>query len=253
MDFKFLSEEFPEYVDAGFNDAFIAELDSTSWAIGSDPVTFEETLSAPGDFAAGYGDRVAVDTVGPTVVTEADAAGTTYDAATGTLTAKTPITPGPHAVYLSVFDAGDSIFDSAVFVDNLRFSTEPPTQCHAQDLFGGAVGVTAGTKKINFQGKNGTLDLLCTLPVGAADPCVGNVVISASVPSGNARSALRAKKSKVAKGSYSIAPQTTGQATLKLTKKGKRLFKEKSKSKGSAKVTNTVNDASESFKVKLKK
>ncbi|WP_442940262.1 hypothetical protein [Nocardioides sp. B-3] len=30
MDFRFLSEEFPEYVGSSFNDAFIAEMDAST-------------------------------------------------------------------------------------------------------------------------------------------------------------------------------------------------------------------------------
>ena len=48
------------------------------------------------------------------------AAGTTYDGATPALTAATPLTPGMHSLYLSIFDQGDHVYDSAVFVDNLR-------------------------------------------------------------------------------------------------------------------------------------
>ena len=49
------------------------------------------------------------------------AAGTTYDGATPILSAATPITPGAHKLYLSIFDQGDHIYDSAVMVDNIRF------------------------------------------------------------------------------------------------------------------------------------
>ncbi len=31
FDFRFLSEEFPIYVGTSFNDAFIAELDNSTW------------------------------------------------------------------------------------------------------------------------------------------------------------------------------------------------------------------------------
>ena len=61
--------------------------------------------------------------VGPVAVSPAESAGTTYDAATGLVTTKTPITPGPHKVFLSILDQGDQIYDSAAFVDNLRFIT----------------------------------------------------------------------------------------------------------------------------------
>lgn len=36
------------------------------------------------------------------------------------LTAVTPPSPGAHSLYLSIFDQGDRIYDSAVIVDNLR-------------------------------------------------------------------------------------------------------------------------------------
>src|SRR4029079_956152 len=47
------------------------------------------------------------------------------------LSASTQITPGPHALYLSIFDQGDQILDSAVFLDNLRigFVPDPAMNC----------------------------------------------------------------------------------------------------------------------------
>jgi pimeloyl-ACP methyl ester carboxylesterase len=62
---------------------------------------------------------------------EINASGTTYDGATVLLQAATQVTSGTHSLYLSIFDQGDHIFDSAVFVDNIRFETvtEPSTQC----------------------------------------------------------------------------------------------------------------------------
>ena len=97
LDYKFFSEEFPEFVDKGFNDGFVAELDATSWQ------TSNQKINAPADFAGGYGDQVSVDTVGPTVVAAANSAGTTYDAATSLITTKTPITAGsPHRLPVGV-------------------------------------------------------------------------------------------------------------------------------------------------------
>ena len=256
LDFKFFSEEFPEFVNSGFNDGFIAELDTTDWSITSDPVTGAQKINAPNDFAAGYGDQVSVDTVGPTLVSEANSVGTTYDAGTQLITTKVPVTPGAHAVYLSVFDAGDAIYDSAAFIDNIQFNAEPPSTCKAADIFGGALGVVPTEKKIDFNGKVGEYDLSCQLPVGASDPCIGKISITAK-RSGNA--GKRAKKAKVAKGTYSVPPPTTvdevsvGQAQVKLTKKGKKLFKAQNKAKAKAKLTNTVNGVTQSFKVKIKK
>ena len=116
--FRFLTEEFPEFVSKEFNDAFIAEIDQTTWDTNA---TGNPTIDAPRNFATGAnGRRISVNGVGATTVTAANAKGTTYDGATRVLRARTPITPGRHRLYLSIFDQGDRQFDSAVFVDNIR-------------------------------------------------------------------------------------------------------------------------------------
>ncbi len=115
--FKFLTEEYPEFVGEIFNDGFIAELDDTTWntnTIGSPIIT------APGNFAVdSMGNRISVNGVGSASVTAGQAKGTTYDGATRVLRASTRITPGKHRLYLSVFDQGDRQYDSAAFVDRL--------------------------------------------------------------------------------------------------------------------------------------
>ena len=62
-------------------------------------------------------------------MTEANAAGTTYDGATPLLSASTPVTTGAHSVYFSIFDQGDRISDSAVFLDRLRLSSVAAGSC----------------------------------------------------------------------------------------------------------------------------
>ena len=118
FDFRFLSEEFPEFVGSGFNDAFIAELDKTTWT------TNGSTISAPDNFAFDpAGNVISINSSGATSMSAAEAEGTTYDGATPLLSAATPITPGAHSLFLSIFDQGDSILDSAVLIDNLLFGT----------------------------------------------------------------------------------------------------------------------------------
>jgi hypothetical protein len=116
--FKFLSEEFPEWVGTEYNDAFIAELDhSPSWT-ASDART--PVIEAPNDFATTRdGNLISVNATRNARVTRAAARGTTFDAATGKLRASTRVRPGVHLLYLSIFDQGDRQFDSAVFVDRL--------------------------------------------------------------------------------------------------------------------------------------
>lgn len=125
LDYRFLSEEYPEFVGSEYNDAFFAEIDSTSWKVEEGGALFR-----PSDFAASpEGEPISVNGVGPTAMSPVEAEGTYFNAATGLITTKTPITPGAHSIYFSIFDASDHILDSAVFLDNLRFINEGPETC----------------------------------------------------------------------------------------------------------------------------
>src|SRR5215207_7030612 len=126
FDFRFLSEEYADFVGLQFNDAFIAELDTSDWAVSGSAIT------APHNFAFDpAGDVVSVNSSGVTQMSAGEAAGTTYDGATQRLSASTQLTPGPHTLYLSIFDQGDGILDSAAFVDNVRvgFVPDPALNC----------------------------------------------------------------------------------------------------------------------------
>jgi hypothetical protein len=122
--FRFLSEEFPEYISSRYNDAFIAELDSHNWDAHG---TRSARISAPHNFAYARQKRlISINGTGNFAVRRDRARGTTYDAATRRLRASRPIMPGRHNVYLSIFDQGDTQFDSSVFVDDLRVTRRIP-------------------------------------------------------------------------------------------------------------------------------
>ena len=135
IDFQFLSEEFPVYVGTSYNDAFVAELDTSTWT------TSGSVISAPNNFAFDpNGNVVSVNSTGVTQMSPSNGIGTAYDgglpgggdpngAATVLLRAKTPISAGPHSLYLSIFDQGDQVLDSAVFLDNLLVGLVGPNLC----------------------------------------------------------------------------------------------------------------------------
>jgi hypothetical protein len=125
FDYRFFSEEYPENVGDPVNDGFLAFVDPVGLAT-ADP---GGDIGAPENFAFDSGALVAVNSATMTVE---NAAGTTYDGATGILTASRSVTPGAHILYLAVFDQGDSVFDSAVFVDNLTFSDLTGAECDPQ-------------------------------------------------------------------------------------------------------------------------
>jgi Ca2+-binding RTX toxin-like protein len=155
FDFKFFSEEFTEYVGSDYNDAFIAEVDTSTW----DTIDFD--ITAPDNIAPDpFGDVVSINSSGPTSVSAGGAAGTTYDAATNVLGARSPVTPGVHSLYLSIFDQGDHIYDSAVLLDNLRLTTEKPGACDAGTVFICTQTGTAGNDKLTGTPDN---DVLCGL------------------------------------------------------------------------------------------
>lgn len=123
LGFRFLSDEYPEFVDSDYNDAFIAELDRSNWTA----LTGGPKIKAPGNFAkVRFNRNVSVNGAGEYAVTPSRAFRTTYDAGTRRLRASTPITPGRHSVFLSIFDQGDHQYDSTVMLDRLVASNRTP-------------------------------------------------------------------------------------------------------------------------------
>jgi uncharacterized repeat protein (TIGR01451 family) len=124
IDFRFLSQEYPVYVGSNFNDAFVAELDNSTWTTNGSVIT------APDNFAFDPAHNViSVNAAGVTIMTAANAAGTGYGGATPLLTASTPVTSGPHSLFLSIFDQGDAVLDSAAFVDRVVIGIASPGGC----------------------------------------------------------------------------------------------------------------------------
>ena len=230
FDFKFLSDEFPEFINSQFNDAFIAQLGSP--AVTVDPTT--GAINAPGNFAAGAGDMISVNESGPSATSAALAAGTTYDGATATLTARTPVTPGAaNSLYLTLFDQGDARYDSAVFLDNLRYESIDPKKCKslALDPWEGTVGVSQvpGTSA-TLTGDLKTLNLpvSCDLPPGPVSCSVtGAASFTATAgrtvatrATGRDRAAAAVAPVGLASGAATIAPNTNGTLAMATTPTG---------------------------------
>jgi PKD repeat protein len=105
FDFRFMSEEYPGFVGTDFNDFFSCLLDGTNIAFD----TADNIINVNNNF------------FDPTITPE----GTVFNGTTVLLTSKVPITGGTtFELDFIVGDIGDSIYDTAVFLDNFHFSTE---------------------------------------------------------------------------------------------------------------------------------
>ncbi|MEO6652977.1 MAG: Ig-like domain-containing protein, partial [Ilumatobacteraceae bacterium] len=128
FDALFMSEEYPEYVGGAFNDAFLAELDATTWTLNG------SVIDAPANFAFDP-DRKELSVNSSFFdsgrVVEPPANGMEYDGSTQKLLVQTPITPGAHTLYLTIFDASDEVLDTAALIDNLRAVLAGPEGCAA--------------------------------------------------------------------------------------------------------------------------
>ena len=132
FDFRFLSEEYPARLGSQFNDAFIAELDTSSWTTSD----LGPQIFAPNNFAAlPSGQPVTIKSTGVATMSPSEAAGTPYGAATALLRAQifVPVppagTPATHQLFLSLFDHGDRTYDSAVFIDNITLIASSLASC----------------------------------------------------------------------------------------------------------------------------
>lgn len=125
-DFRFLSEEYPDYVNQTFNDAFLFEVGDSNWQ------ATDASVVAPNNVAFDpVGKVISINGAGVTSMTSGQASGTTYGGATPLLNASTTA-QGTVTLTLTVFDAGDSAYDSLVQVDNIRFGGVPDGEWHCR-------------------------------------------------------------------------------------------------------------------------
>ena len=115
FNFVFASEEYNEFVNQGFNDVFGFFVDGVNIALipgTSDPVSIDNINlgSNPGL----YNDN------------EAGAFDIEYDGFTDVFTASAMgLSAGSHTMTIAIADFGDSIYDSAVFIEAGTFSSTP--------------------------------------------------------------------------------------------------------------------------------
>jgi hypothetical protein len=122
FNFKFFSEEYPEFVGSSVNDTFIAETPASTFTIVVNDVI------APNNVAFdSFGEPISINTTGVLGMSLEDAFGTTYDGATTTLNTDVPFTVdsnGNLTMIFSIMDLGDSGYDSTAFIDNFRWGNE---------------------------------------------------------------------------------------------------------------------------------
>jgi hypothetical protein len=251
LDYRFLSDEFPEFVGSQFNDAFVAEIDppggAPAWS------TSGSVISHVGDFAtAPSGEPVSINGVGGVAATVEEAFGTTFDGATGRVTTKNPITPGPHLIFLSIFDQGDEVWDAAVMLDRLAFLNESPATCKPPEVPvivppppapPAPPGPPAPPPPPNdFTVPGGSVTFRngsATITVNVPGP---GVVTASQAPAGSASraTAAAAKKKKLIKPARVVAKKA-GPVKLKIkpTKAGKKVLRNKKKLKVRLAITFT--------------
>lgn len=120
FDFAFMSSEYPEFYPSGFNDMFIAWLESEIW---TGNVSFDmqgNPISLNAGFLDYRDDGGDLEQFAGTCM--ATHAGTRW------LTSTAAISPGEEFTMLfAIFDMGDAMYDSFVLLDNFRWGCDDET------------------------------------------------------------------------------------------------------------------------------
>jgi hypothetical protein len=111
LNFVFASEEYPEYVNAGFNDVFAFYLDGNNIALvpgTSTPVSIDNV--SPLTNSGFYNDNTG-------------GTGIQYDGFTNMITASNVgLSAGNHHIKIAIADVGDGVYDSAIFLQLSSFA-----------------------------------------------------------------------------------------------------------------------------------
>ncbi len=156
FEFRFLSAEYPDFVLAGFNDTFVARLQAQT--IASQSVDSALFFAGTAANAGGTGFDIV------------DGSGAPDAGLTDWLSASADVVPGSTVTLtFGIGDFGDSIYDSAVLLDNLAFTNlevldgENPAFMAGNDLANDPVRLsTGGDKRIGIAA-DGTARLLLRL------------------------------------------------------------------------------------------
>jgi hypothetical protein len=165
FDFRYLSEEYPSRLGNAYNDAFVAELDGSSWTT---PASLSPGITDPAAFTFGPDKPV---TINSASMSPAEAAGTPYGAATAPLQGQVFVAAQPNVpqrqLYLSLFDNGDRLDDSAVFIDNIRINanaTQASCPSGVTSLAPAAPAITAPSVSATVDTQTPTLQGTATGP-----------------------------------------------------------------------------------------
>jgi hypothetical protein len=143
FDYRFLSEEYPDFITSQFNDAFVAEL-VTRGGLSTWTTSGSEITGLASDFALDpSGNPVTIKSTGPTSMSPAEAAGTPFGGATAPLRAQTTVAEGgTYDLILSIFDQSDQYYDTVALVDNLLLRNVPGGCPHGSTPLGPRVAIT---------------------------------------------------------------------------------------------------------------